>query len=423
MQQVLFRIPTDSPWFLPIFLAVLLGAIAVIFWSMVGRGLQAFREPKTIGSAVLFLATGAIVGYMVAGWVKDKLPQGIPIYGYGMMLFLAFVACTWLASRLARREGIAAEHVQDLAIYLFVGGIVGSRVVYMIQFQVPPTHFLYIWEGGLVFYGGVLGGAVAYVVAYYAVIKKHNLSTLKLADIIAPCAALGLSLGRVGCLLNGCCYGEVACPNCPAVQFPHSGMPREDLVKNGYQTDAGFTLSDLAVNDVTVGAVEPDSAAGRAGLKPGDVITAVDDHPVGGSEDLREYLLVEWPRGKNDVTLTVRRGAQPQEVTMTFVPKTLGLHPTQLYETISTGLLLFLLLAYYPFRRHDGELLALFFMLYALHRFLNEMLRADNEAVGGTGLTLSQNGSIAIFLIGLVLFLWLRRLPAQYHPAKRPQPA
>ena len=97
---------------------------------------------------------------------------------------------------------------------------------------------------------------------------------------------------------------------------------------------------------------------------------------------------------------------------MTFAPKTLGLHPTQLYETISTGLLLFLLLAYYPFRRHDGELLAIFFMLYALHRFLNEMLRADNETVG-FGLTLSQNGSILVFLIGLVLFLWLRRLPAQ----------
>jgi phosphatidylglycerol:prolipoprotein diacylglycerol transferase len=293
----------------------------------------------------------------------------------------------------------------------------------MIQYHLPLSHFFYIWEGGLVFYGGAAGGALAYVVAYYTIIKKNHLSTLKLADVIAPCLALGLCLGRVGCLLNGCCYGEVACPSCVAIQFPLSGMPREQLVKSGYQTDAGFTLADLATNDHTVGAVEPDSAADRAGLKSGDVISKLDGHAIEGEEDLWRYLVKEWPRGKNDVTLTVERGKEQQELTMTFAPKTLGLHPTQLYETISTGLLLFLLLAYYPFRRHDGELLALFFMLYALHRFINEMLRGDNETVG-FGLTLSQNGSILVFLIGLVLFLWLRRLPVQQQtPAKQPQPA
>ena len=143
-------------------------------------------------------------------------PDGIPIYGYGMMLFLAFIACTWLAGRLARREGIAVEHVQDLAIYLFIGGIVGSRVWFFVEEAASGRsadwhQFFKIWEGGLVFYGGMIGGAVAFVIAYYTIIKKHHLSTLKLADVIAPCAALGLCLGRIGCLLNGCCYGEVAC--------------------------------------------------------------------------------------------------------------------------------------------------------------------------------------------------------------------
>src|SRR5205085_882582 len=127
-----------------------------------------------------------------------------------------------------------------------VGGVIGSRVVYMIQYDHDWKHFFYIWEGGLVFYGGMLGGAVAYVVAYYAVIRRHNLSTLKLADVIAPCAALGLCLGRVGCLLNGCCYGEVACASCAVVpvHFPLSGMPRQALVDQGYQTAAGFILLD-----------------------------------------------------------------------------------------------------------------------------------------------------------------------------------
>src|SRR5207302_2375361 len=93
-------------------------------------------------------------------WFAD----GIPIYGYGLMLFLAFVACTWLAARLARREGIAVEHVQDLAIYLFLGGLVGSRLYYMVTEHLDWRHFFFIWEGGLVFHGGMLGGALAYVV-------------------------------------------------------------------------------------------------------------------------------------------------------------------------------------------------------------------------------------------------------------------
>jgi phosphatidylglycerol:prolipoprotein diacylglycerol transferase len=348
------------------------------------------------------------------------LADGLPIYGYGMMLFLAFVACTWLASRLARREGIAVEHVQDLAIYLFVGGVIGSRVWFFFEEKLAGrpadwSHFLYIWEGGLVFYGGMAGGAIAFVVAYYAIIKKHHLSVLKLADVIAPCVALGLCLGRIGCLLNGCCYGVVACENCPKLEFPFSGMPRQQLVREGYQTAAGFTSGAETPEGPSVGAVEPGSAAERAGLRPGDVILKVDGHEVDSEVGLWNALSPEDRlRGENNLKLTVARGKETRD--LTFAPKTLGLHPTQLYESISAALLVFLLLAYYPFRRHDGELFALLLILYPLHRFLDEMLRADNDPVA-LGLTLSQNGSVLLFAIGLVFFLWLRRLPAQYQPA------
>jgi phosphatidylglycerol:prolipoprotein diacylglycerol transferase len=422
MQQVLIRIPTDSDWFLPIVALLSVGAGAVV-WALFTR--QKVALP-------FFMLVVGFLGYQGGKYLADQNKEGIPIYGYGLMLFLAFVACTWLASRLARREGIAPEHVQDLAIYLFVGGVVGSRVWFFVEEALAGRpqdwhHFLYIWEGGLVFYGGVMGGAIAYLVAYYTFLKKNHVSTLKLADVIAPCAALGLCLGRIGCLLNGCCYGDVACANCPVVpvHFPLSGMPRQQLVDEGYQTQAGFTLDEQARNDHTVGAVEPGSAAAAAGLQAGDVITHLDGAPITDFEDLWRAFAA-WPRdkrGKNDLTLTVQRGdKEPQEVTMTFYPKTIGLHPTQAYESISTLLILFFLLAYYPYRRHDGELLALFFMLYSVHRFLNEMLRADNKPVWG-GMTLSQNGSLVVFAVGLVLFLWLRRLPAQYHPVKQPLPA
>src|SRR5437764_726164 len=96
-------------------------------------------------------------------------PDGIPIYGFGMMLFVTFVATTWLAGRRAQKEGIAKEYLQDLAIWIFVGGIVGARIVYMLQYKIPlwPLwNFFRIWEGGLVFYGSAIGGLAGYGLAY-----------------------------------------------------------------------------------------------------------------------------------------------------------------------------------------------------------------------------------------------------------------
>src|SRR5262249_44400963 len=115
-----------------------------------------------------------------------------------------------------------------------------------------------------------------YFLAYFLVLRKYGISNWKMADIIAPCAALGLCLGRVGCLLNGCCYGNVACPDCPGICFPLSAPPRFPLVEKGYQTVAGFTLKTQGEGRAVVNAVEPGSPAAEQGkLRPGDVITGI----------------------------------------------------------------------------------------------------------------------------------------------------
>ena len=351
-------------------------------------------------------------------WLPVWWPDwSLPVYGFGMMLFLAFVACTWIAAWRAKREGIPAHFLQDLAVWIFVGGLVGARLVYMIQAGEMDRYFLsrffMIWQGGLVFYGSAIGGFVGYGLAYFFVIRRHGLSTWRLADAIAPACAVGLLLGRIGCLLNGCCYGNVACPDCPKISFPLPSPARYSLVKQGLQTAAGFTLAEKG-RAATVGIVEPNSPAHAAGLRDGDEIVEADGQTIHSYAELERYLGADWPRGKNDLSLTVDRGGN-RLILNPYFPETLGLHPTQIYESISMFFLFLLLCAFYPFRRHAGQVMVLFMVGYSLHRFVNEILRNDTEPVA-FGMTLSQNGSIVFLAAALMLEIWLWRRMRQGQP-------
>jgi phosphatidylglycerol---prolipoprotein diacylglyceryl transferase len=341
----------------------------------------------------------------------------IPIFGFGAMLFVAFLTCTWLAGRRARREGIAPELVQDLAVWLFVGGLLGARVVYLtmdrraesvVDFFVQLPR---IWDGGIVLYGSVLGGLIAYIGFYWFISGPRHIPTLQLSDIIAPSIALGIAFGRIGCLLNGCCYGQVACPDCVVypVTFPLSAPPRDALVRKGYQTVAGFTYADDQPRTaVKVGRVVPGSSAEQAGLKPGDLIEAADGLALSGNADapptemLNHHMDAGWERGRNQLTLSVRdvSGHNPRDIT--FEPRSLGLYPTQIYETTSMVLLFLTLTALYPIRRKQGIVTAVLMMGYAVHRALNELLRSDPRPEG-----LEKYTSYVLFAAGLALAIYV----------------
>jgi prolipoprotein diacylglyceryltransferase len=360
----------------------------------------------------------------------------LPVYGYGLMLFLAFVLCSWLAGRLSRREGIDPKFLQDLAIWLFVFGIAGARITFVIQewplFRDNPIHVFYLWDGGLVLYGSLIGGAIGYFLLHRRLIAPQGVSPWKMADIIAPCIALGVGLGRVGCLLTGCCFGNVACPGCAALHFPLPSAPTAEMARLGYQTLAGFTVHPATLQ---VEAVEPDSPAAHAGLERGDILLNVNgldvskDKPektkdgrdvvVTRGELLRAGLLGAWPAGTRELNLTVRRGEH--ELTLVYLPVSLGLHPTQVYETISMGLLLFFLLSYYPYKRYDGSVIVFLMLGYGAHRFLNEMLRIDNPKVVLDLFTFSQTVSLLVIAGGLVLayFVFVRHASAAA-PAAEP---
>ena len=350
------------------------------------------------------------------GW-----PDKLPIYGFGMMLFLAFIGCTWLAGRRALREGISKETIQDLAVWLFIGGLLGARITYLLS-ETPWTgfgDFLWqlpqIWNGGIVFYGSVLGGIAAYFLAYFLIYRKRGLNTFRLVDAIAPSICLGLCLGRLGCFLNGCCYGGVCTADHAAVTpvtFPLSAPARKDLVLEGVQTVAGFSVvpeSPGTRDGVLVREVDPASPAYANGLRAGMVITGVNGHEVRNRFDLDKWLgdPSAGERGESRLELTFLPAPEAESETVTIYPRTVGLYPTQVYETISMLLLMLLLLAYYPFRHAPGQVAALLMVGYGVHRYLDEILRGDPRPEG-----LENYGSVFLVVAGVLMWVLLWRRPA-----------
>jgi phosphatidylglycerol:prolipoprotein diacylglycerol transferase len=155
--------------------------------------------------------------------------DGLTLHWYGVMVALGFFAGLWLASRRAPVEGIAPQAIWDVGPWLMVGTIAGARLLYVgtywrEQFAGRPFAEVFkVWHGGLVFYGGLTGATLACVL--YARWRRQPL--WKLADVLAPSIALGQVFGRIGCLLNGCCYGR-PCHLPWAISFPEhnaSGTP------------------------------------------------------------------------------------------------------------------------------------------------------------------------------------------------------
>jgi phosphatidylglycerol:prolipoprotein diacylglycerol transferase len=133
---------------------------------------------------------------------------GWPVYSYGVLLALAYLAALQLAVVRARRRGIDGSRVMDLGIYLIIAALVGAKLMLVVvdfdYFANEPGEILSLVRAGGVFYGGLIA---AVGVAIWLV-RKYQLPLWTTADLFAPGIALGHVIGRLGCLLAGCCYGR-----------------------------------------------------------------------------------------------------------------------------------------------------------------------------------------------------------------------
>ena len=422
MLQTLFYIPAQVAGY-PLFGFGLLLAV----WAVASVGVLAYLawrqgfNADTWGYVPILLLMGAIIR-----WVLPAIsePRGLPIHGYGVMMLLAVVAATLLAAWRASRVGLDPELIFSLAFWMLVPGIVGARAFYVIEYwssQYWPYytapdggfwplvgHVLNIAEGGLVVYGAFFGG-VAGVLLF---IRKHRLPLLALGDLIAPSMMLGLAIGRVGCLMNGCCYGGV-CDHPWAITFPANTPPDYTppyLAQVNRGQMYGFTLSDNPEAEPRVLAVDPNSPADRAGLKPGDLLKGVNGQEIAVTG--HAYITLDAAfRSRQPLEIRIA-GRPPITIPAVALPaRSLPVEPSQIFSMIGALLLCLLLLAYDPFRRRDGELFALMMSIYPVTRFLIESLRSDEAAVAGTGMSISQNVSLLLLVCAAALWFYLRRQP------------
>jgi len=142
------------------------------------------------------------------------------IHSYGLMLAAGFYAAWWLAARRAKAEGISSDIIANLVLISVLGGVAGARLMWFALYRDPDQTWwsiFNVWEGGLVFYGGLIGAALT----DFVYVRRRGLNAGQVADVAAPAISIGQAFGRIGCFLNGCCFGGVCSASFPlGVRFP-----------------------------------------------------------------------------------------------------------------------------------------------------------------------------------------------------------
>jgi len=314
-----------------------------------------------------------------------KIPfTDLTIKSYGLMMVIGFLAAVSVIRRLSKKITPDPQLITNAALYALIAGVVGSRLFYVIhhfnQFKGDFLSIFAIWKGGLELLGGVLL-AIAVIVIY---MRHHKLPIRHYLDILAIGLLLALAFGRIGCFLNGCCFGKPT--NLPwAVRFPYhsptnvhspaySSQAQPDIRRNRPEPQ-------LKLPDDFFGYTDKDGTW-YSGLKP------------------YEYLTPE----QKDM---VDNGPY----------RCLSVHPTQLYS--SANAFLCCLLLYLFWRRsqkaekskNKGKLFiepgctfGLMFIIYGVTRFLLEFVRDDNPFEFDS-ITISQTLGVAMVILGAALMI------------------
>jgi len=303
----------------------------------------------------------------------------VTLKSYGLMMVIGFLAAVSLIRHLSRNITPDPQLITNAALYSLIGGVVGARLFYVIHyfehFKQNPASVFAIWHGGL----ELLGGVILAITIIFFYLLYHKLPIRQYLDILAIALMLALVFGRIGCLLNGCCFGKPT--ELPwAVRFPYNSIAYLSQVNPDLERNRSAPQLEL----------------------PPEYLSYIDNdgnRHTKTYEELTEQQKIEVTTGKY---------------------RCLPVHPTQLYT--SAGAAVLCLILYFFWRRSQnagssktagkiftepGSTFALMFALYGLTRFFIEFLRDDNR-FEIDGLTISQLIGIAMIIFGATLMAILQ---------------
>lgn len=229
-------------WLLVVWLVVALIA-SIINWR-ISRDIQQIKA-----SAFFWLLVPAAV--IAIPLLQLPLARsGIPVFGYGFMMFVGFSTATLLAGLRVKSIGESPDVIWDMMMWVLVPGLLGARIVYLFQYGDRVVagkegldrllSLFALWDGGIVFYGCVMGG----VPGLLLYCRRRKLNALKMCDVLAPSLFVGEGFGRIGCFLYGCCYGA-QCDLPWAVRFPPDSLVYSKLVERGVITPNALSTVPL----------------------------------------------------------------------------------------------------------------------------------------------------------------------------------
>jgi phosphatidylglycerol:prolipoprotein diacylglycerol transferase len=302
----------------------------------------------------------------------------LTIKSYGLMMVVGFLAAVSVIRYLSRHFTTNPAHITNAALYSLIAGVVGARVFFVLhyfdQFRDDPSSVFAIWNGGLELIGGV-AMAIAVILLY---IIYHKQPMRHYLDVLAIGLMAALVFGRIGCFLNGCCYGKPT--ELPwGVHFPYNSFSYHSQV-----------LPDLDRHRAEPHLKLPDEFFGYT--------NGLGEH----NPDLKPWKYLT-PRQKELVT--------------TGAYRSLAVHPTQLYSSLGAGLLGLVFYGIwrrsqraeragsYPFLTKPGSTFSVMFILYGIGRFIMEWIRDDNPFEIDS-LTISQILCIGLVALGIVLVVY-----------------